>query len=385
MAWKKTTDTPEQRQQFIDAHQRKDHPSFSALCIAFGISRQTGYDTLLAYDAKGREGLAPRSKRPHRSPTALSEEIEEIIIEVREAHPTWGARKIVAFLERKMPRRQWPWPSTVGELLRRRGLSHPRPQRHRTPPFTQPLAHSTAPNDVWCADFKGHFCVGDGSRCNPLTVTDACSRMLLRCTHVTRGDLAHSRPVFDAAFREFGLPLAIRTDNGPPFSTKSLAGLSRLSVWWMRLGIWPERIEPGCPEQNGRHERMHLTLKRETATPPAANLRLQQRAFDRFRAEFNDERPHEGIAQLVPADLYKASSRLYSGVVPEMHYPDGLDVRSVRQGGEIRWRGTYLFLSEVLGGERVVLWERDDKDVDLFYGPLKIARINTRKHCIVPV
>lgn len=383
MTWK-TTNITEQRQQFIAAYQRNEHPSFAALCEAFGISRDTGYATLRAYDEKGRDGLAPQSKRPHHSPSALSRETEEIILGVRESHPWWGPRKIIASLQRKMPRRSWPSPSTVGELLRRHGLSHPRPRRDRTPPFTQPLAHCVAPNDVWCTDFKGHFVVGDGSRCNPLTLTDACSRMLLRCTHVTRGDLAHTRPVFDAAFREFGLPLAMRSDNGPPFATKSLAGLSRLSVWWIRLGIWPERIDPGCPEQNGRHERMHLTLKRETATPPAANLRLQQREFDRFRAEFNDERPHEGIGQLFPADFYRPSPRHYSGVVPEMYYPEDLDVRTVREGGEIRWKGTYLFLSEVLGGERVVLWEADD-GIDLYFGPLKIARIDTRKRCIVRV
>ena len=222
---------------------------------------------------------------------------------------SWGPRKLKRVLEREEPQRPWPASSTIGALLAREGLVVARKKRRRAPPYTQPFAEANAPNRVWCADFKGWFQTGDGQRIDPLTITDACSRYLLRCQQVRKTNGEHVQAIFESAFRECGLPWAIRTDNGPPFASRAVAGLSRLAVWWMKLGIVPERIAAGHPEQNGRHERMHRTLKQETAAPPAANRRAQQRAFDRFRREYNEERPHEALGMETPSAVYTRSAR----------------------------------------------------------------------------
>jgi transposase InsO family protein len=214
-----------------------------------------------------------------------------------------------------------PAPSTIGEIFRRHGLLRPRRRRRVALPTTQPFGACTQPNDLWCTDFKGHFPVGDGLRCHPLTISDAMSRFLVRCDGVTSPDEPTVRPIFESAFREFGLPNAMRSDNGPPFASTALGRLSRLSVWWIRLGIRLERIEPGHPEQNGRHERMHRTLKQETASPPEVNLSRQQRSFDRFRHRYNDERPHEALGQVTPASVYAPSPRPFPNKLPELDYP----------------------------------------------------------------
>ena len=226
-------------------------------------------------------------------------------------------------------------------------------------------------------DFKGWFRTLDGARCNPLTITDATARMLLRCHHVAKCDLAHVRPVLEAAFREYGLPNAMRSDNGPPFASVGLAGLSPLAVWLVRIGVWPERIEPGCPEQNGRHERMHRTLQDEVASSPAPNLRLQQRALDRFRLEYNHERPHEALGQRVPADLYVPSSRAFPSRLQEIEYPTEAIVRVVKRTGEIKHRGESCYLSEALSGERIALWEVDG-GWDVYFSVIRLARLDAR-------
>ena len=240
-----------------------------------------------------------------------------MVLELCEAHMRWGPRKLKRLLERDAPQSQWPAASTIGAMLAREGLVVPRKKRRRTPPYTQPFASADAPNQVWCADFKGWFRTQDGERIDPLTITDAHSRYLLRCQHAAKTNGEQVQAIFEAAFRECGLPRAIRTDNGAPFASRAVAGLSRLAVWWMRLGIVPERIAAGHPEQNGRHERMHRTLKQETATPPAANVRAQQRAFHRFRREYNEQRPHEALEMQTPSAVYTPSLRPYPLRVPE--------------------------------------------------------------------
>jgi transposase InsO family protein len=273
MPWK-LRNALEQRNNFISEWLKGETP-VAELSRAYGISRKTAYKWLERFEQDGRNGLSDQSRAPLHCPQAMEESTAVAIIAEREQHPTWGARKIRESLRRQQAEVSWPAASSIGELLKREGLIQARRKRRRTPPYSQPLAHATAPNQVWCADFKGWFLCGDGTRCDPFTVSDAYSRYLLRCRAVDKTDGPHVRAVMEAMFRECGLPEAIRTDNGPPFASPAPGGLSRLSMWWLELGIRHERIDPGCPQQNGRHERMHLTLKQDTASPPAANRRRQ--------------------------------------------------------------------------------------------------------------
>ena len=263
--------------------------------------------------------------------------------------------------------------STFGEIIKRHGLVVPRRRSRRTPPHTVPFQGSKQPNAVWRADFKGWFRTGDGSRCDPFTLTDSYSRYLLRCQVVRRPDYDHVRPLFIAAFREYGLPRAIRTDNGPPFATRTVGGLSRLAVEWRKLGIVPERIEPGKPEQNGRHERMHRTLKGETASPPRRTLRAQQQAFNRFRKEFNDVRPHQALRHQTPADLFCCSPRRYPLRVPVITYPRGTITRRIHPQGDIRWRGRQIYLSETLVGEDVAFYPMPNQQWQIIWNDMQLA------------
>jgi transposase InsO family protein len=282
-------------------------------------------------------------------------ELEAAVLSARSVHPTWGAKKLRVLLERKRPGIVWPARSTMAEMLKRHGLVVPRKRRRRTPPQEAPFAACARANAVWCVDFKGWFRTGDGSRCDPLTLSDAYSRYLLRCQALARTDGMSVRPVMEAAFREYGLPGAIRSDNGAPFASRGVAGLSPLSIWWIKLGITPERIEPGRPEQNGRHERMHLTLKGETASPPARSPRAQQARFDGFRREFNEVRPHEALEMKTPACCYEPSSRQYPCSLADPEYPPGWARRRVCDRGEFRWKVSKVFLGRALDGELVGL------------------------------
>jgi hypothetical protein len=266
-------------------------------------------------------------------------------------------------------------------MLKREGLVVEKRRRPKTPPYTQPLAHADEANRVWCADFKGWFRTQDGERIDPFTLSDAYSRYLLRCQAVENTDTEAVRAICEAAFREYGLPLAIRSDNGPPFAARAIAGLSRLSVWWMKLGIVPERIERGHPEQNGRHERMHRTLAEETA-PPAANRRAQQRAFERFRREYNEERPHEALAMQTPSAFYAPSPRAYPERVQEAEYASGMEVRRVQKHGEFSWRHESVFLSETLAGERVGLEPVDERYWCVYFAGFPIAWFDSRERHI---
>ena len=248
--------------RFVFAYER-DEQSMSELCHSYGISRETGYVWLRRYRQLGVEGLVELNRACRSHPNRSSAAVEQAVLALREAHMSWGPRKLKRVLERDQPGRRWPATSTIGEMVKRAGLVVARPKRRRTEPYTQPLEHALESNRVWCADFKGWFRTGDGDRIDPLTVSDAFSRYLLRCQAVEKTDTQRVRAIFEAAFREYGLPAAIRTDNGAPFASSAIGGLSRLAVWWIKLGIVPERIQAGHPEQNGRHERMHRTLKQE--------------------------------------------------------------------------------------------------------------------------
>jgi len=359
MPWK-VSGVVDQRRRFIDDY-KSEWWTMAELCRRYEISRETGYRRLERYRLEGEAGLQDRSRAPRRHPNQTAAGVEQQVLELRRRHPTWGARKLYAHAPQKDGKQAWPVPSTIGELLRREGLTIPRRKRRRAPPYTQPFEAVDGPNRVWCADFKGWFRTGDGERIDPLTMSDAYSRYLLRCQAVEKTDTERVRAIFEAAFREYGMPVALRTDNGAPFASRAIAGLSRLALYLMKLGIVPERIAPGHPEQNGRHERLHRTLKAETASPPAANRRAQQRAFDRFQREYNEARPHEALGQQTPASQYSASPRPYPARVPEPEYGRDLQVRRVRASGEFSWQGKDVFLSETLIGERVGLQPMDDR------------------------
>ena len=374
MPWKETS-TLKQRTALI-ARWESGEETIAELCRQYGISRQTAYKWINRFKAEGASGLEELSRAPNNPAWAMPDSVAERILELRRKWPRWGPRKIQAHLDTKSPAIQWPAASSIGALLKREGLVIGRRKRVRVPSYTSPLAHADAPNRVWSADFKGWFLCGDGQRCDPLTSTDACSRFLLRCRHVSKTDGVHVRSVFEAMFREYGLPESIRTDNGAPFASKAPAGLSRLSMWWLRLGIRHERIEPGCPQQNGRHERMHQTLKQETAAPPRDNLRRQQDAFRIFERQYNYERPHEALGYRTPADVYVPSPRMYPSRLPELVYPAGAHLRWVSQQGSVKWKSQRTFLSEVLGREAVGLIEIDDDLFEVYYGPILLGYLD---------
>jgi transposase InsO family protein len=358
--------------------------TMTELCQAHQVSRETGYYWVRRYQQGGLEALQDRDRAPRQHPNQTPEEVEAVVLALRRAHMTWGPRKLKWVLEREQAERRWPAASTIGQMLAREGLVVARKKRRRAPPYTAPFAAAEAPNHVWCADFKGWFRTGDGERIDPLTISDACSRYLLRCQTVERTDGGPVQAIFESAFREWGLPGAIRTDNGAPFASRAVAGLSRLAVWWLKLGIVPERIAAGHPEQNGRHERLHRTLKRETASPPAANRRAQQRAFDRFRREYNERRPHEALEMRTPGAVHQPSPRRYPARVPEPEYGSAFQVRRVRPCGQFRWKGENVFLSQTLVGEPIGLLAMDDRFYIVYFTAFPIARFDSHKRVILP-
>ena len=372
MPWEVNT-VLDQRLDFI-ADCRRGEYAHAELCRSYGISRKTGYKWLARCAADPVIGLLDRSRAPATHPNRLGAELAEQIVALRTDHPSWGPRKLRARLVREQPDQPWPAPSTIGALLRDGGLSSSRRRRGRAGERPRvPLTVGNGPNEVWTLDYKGHFALGDGTRCHPLTLQDHYSRALLRCQALPREDFPGAQPVMVAAFREFGLPEVLRSDNGAPFASSGLTGLTRLSAWWLRLGLRVERIAPAHPEQNGRHERMHATLKAEATRPPQRDLRAQQREFERFRHEYNYERPHEALGQAVPADYYQRSPRAYPARLPPVEYPPGWEVRQVRTKGHVHWRGALPFVSETLVGEPVGLCPLDERLWALYYNRMPLA------------
>jgi len=374
----------EEKLRFILEYEQRER-TMTELCQRYQITRETGYVWVRRYRAIGLEGLLERSRARQQHENQTPGDIERMVLELRQAHMRWGARKLKRVLEDNEPGRKWPAASTIGALLKRAGLVVERRKRHKTPPYSEPLAHADGPNRVWCADFKGWFRTGDGERIDPLTISDAYSRYLFRCQAVEKTDTARVQAIFEAAFREYGMPAAIRTDNGAPFASRALAGLSRLAVWWMKLGIVPERIEAGHPEQNGRHERMHRTLKQEVTQPAAANRREQQRVMDRFRQEYNQLRPHEALGMETPAAVYQSSPRRFPVRLPEPEYPETMLVRSVQQHGRIEWKKQEVFVSEVLWGERIGFLPVDEHLYTVYFCQFPIARFDSRHAYLMPL
>lgn len=350
----------EERMRFVLAVEEQQE-SFAAICRRFSVSRKTGYKWLERYEEAGIDGLSDRSRAPHHHPHGIGEKVLEQCLEVRRKHPTWGPVKVRAYLRRRHPCTEWPVASTIGSLFDREGLTVRRKLRRRGPPSSAPFADCGAANEVWCIDFKGWFLTGDGKRCEPLTLSDAYSRYLLRCQALARTDTDHVWPVLDAAFREFGLPLYLRSDNGAPFASCGAGGLSRLSVRLIKAGVTPQRIAPGKPQQNGRHERMHLTLLQDAASPPSRTLREQIKRLQAFQQLYNEERPHQSLDDDTPADRYTASPRRYDGVLREPDYGPDHRIRRVRHNGEIKWNGNTIYINEALAGEPVGLLEDEGR------------------------
>jgi putative transposase len=351
--------------------------AMTVICAGFGISRQTGYELLGRYQASGPAGLVSRSRAPHRHGLAMDRGIAKAIVALRLERPFWGPKKLRAVLRRGDPAIAWPAASTIGDLLRREGLSSPRRRRRTSLPLSRPFLPVEAANDLWCVDFKGWFRTRDGQRCDPLTLSDAHSRYLIEC-QIVEPTTAGVWPVVDRAFRELGLPRAMRSDNGAPFASCGAGGLSRLAVHWIKLGIRLERIEPGAPQQNGRHERMHATLKAETSRPPADTPAEQQVRFERFRHDFNDNRPHEALGQVTPSSRYRPSQRSYPTKIEEPWYDADHAVRRVRTSGDIKWGGDFVFISEALPGEPVGIAETQAGDWIVRFADIDLGIIDRR-------
>ena len=368
----------DERVRFIAAVKEDPRGNFALLCRSFGISRAKGYKWLARYEAEGPAGLTDRKPVPRACPHRTSDDIAALVVELRKKYPHDGPKKLREQLLAAHPELVIPAASTIGDIVKRTCLVRPRRPRIRVAPSPNPLGEPTSPNDIWCADFKGHFATKDGARCYPLTISDAHTRYLIKCEGLAVPRSEPVREQFERAFREFGLPTRIRTDNGPPFATKAFGGLSDLQVWWVRLGILPERIELGHPEQNGRHERMHRTLKEQTASPPSATFATQQRAFDTFRADYNERRPHEALGQKTPASRYSPSFRAMPERPEPPTYGDEFDVRWVRENGHMRWKGARIYMGPPLRSKPVGLRQIDEAEWEVYFGPLLLGYVLMR-------
>jgi transposase InsO family protein/predicted DNA-binding protein YlxM (UPF0122 family) len=383
MPWKETS-VMDQKVRMI-ADWLEDEFSITELSEVYSVSRTTIYKWIARYEEHGIDGLEELSRKPLCHPNETSLAIVKKIIEMKSAHQRFGPKKVIARLRMLHPDISWPAASTAGEILKKQGLVQPRKKKRRTPPYTKPFIGCDEPNAAWSADFKGHFHTGDKKLCHPLTISDNYSRYLLQCRGLRRPTHEQTQPWFEWTFREYGLPDAIRTDNGSPFASLSLGGLSRLSVWFIKLGILPERIDSGHPEQNPRHERMHRTLKEAVAIPPKSNIYKQQQAFENFKYEFNHERPHEALNQKPPASVYRPSNRTYPLRVPNVEYDGDVAVKKIKRSGEMYWKGKWIYVSQVLANEPIALQQIDDYLWEVRFGFFPIGMLNELKGKVLPL
>ena len=383
MPWKETC-AMDQKIKMIGDYLRKEY-TITQLSEMYEVSRKTIYKWLGRYQEKGSSGLEEQSKAPLSHPNVTPLGVAREIVAMKLRHQSWGPKKVVAWLEGHHPEKRWPAASTASGILKREGLVKSRRKKRRTPPYTEPFNECNRPNAVWSADFKGQFRTGDGRLCYPLTISDNYSRYLLLCQGLSHPTYEEAKPWFEEVFQEYGLPEALRTDNGAPFASVGLGGLSRLSVWFIKLGIKPERIELGHPEQNGRHERMHRSLKEATAKPPKGNLEEQQKAFGEFAPEYNCERPHEALDMKTPASRYQPSLRPYPSRVPKIAYHGDFIVRQVRHNGEIKWNGEFVYVSEALAGEPVALKQKDEHLWEIRFSSYPLGVLNELTMKITPI
>jgi len=383
MPWTQT-DPVNERQKFVKLLMT-GQVTMTEACRQFGISRKTGYKIVERHSKMGMAGLSDASRAPKTHPNQSPPEVEAAVLRVRKARPTWGSKKILATLSRERPGEAWPARSTIDAILKRAGVVEPRGKRRRRQPTAPPFVEAHAPNEVWSMDYKGWFRVGDGTRCDPLTVNDTFSRASLVCQAMVSPKLADVRRSLAATFGAFGMPRFMLSDGGPPFGSTGLGRLSRLGVWLVRVGVVPVLIEPGRPDQNGRHERFHETLKAETASPPSGSMRAQQASFNRFQQVYNEERPHEALAMKTPAEVYELSPRQLPSDPPDHCYPDAFEHRSVRRDGAIKWGGAQVFVGEAFSGEVVGVEAVDGGLWHVHLGPLRLGVLHERSRTIVPL
>lgn len=353
--------------------------SFSQLCLRYGISRKTGYKWTQRFQEAGADGLDERSRKPKGHPAQTPYAVQQAILELRQQRDPPGPKKIQALLAQRLEQDEIPSITTIYKILKREGQIEPRKRSRRVKQQAGALKTASQVNELWSADYKGQFQVADGRWCYPLTVMDHASRYLLVCKGLPGTSYADTKAVFERLFREYGLPERIRTDNGVPFATTGVGNLSRLSIWWIKLGIWHERIEPGQPQQNGRHERMHRTLKRSLAEQIGPTLKVQQKVLDAFREHYNEQRPHEGLAQRSPASCYVASNRSYPRHLPEIEYPSYLSRGHVSSNGIVYWRAYRIYVGHLLTGEQVGIEQVGDGLWDVYFGPARLGMIDERK------
>lgn len=381
MSWKKASEK-DMKMMFIGDWLKKEF-NFTALCKRYGISRPTGYHLIKSYLLEGERCLHEKSRAPHAIPHKTSQRIESTLIELKYRFPYWGPKKIRDYLLIQDKETRWPASSTIGEIFNKHGLVKRRRIRKRVPAHSGPLSHCHAPNQVWSADFKGQFRLSNKKYCYPLTITDNWSRYIFACEGFLSPSCDNVIRTFEKVFKEFGLPQAIRTDNGQPFCGLGVGGLTRLSIWFLKLGIMPERIDLGSPQQNGRHERMHRTLKESAITPKKYSLCEQQDIFNNFIKEFNFERPHEALQAKRPYEVYSNSKNIFPDTIPEITYPDGFLVRQVKSAGEIKIQGKKYYVSELLHREPVGLKAIDENRWMLYFSKLRLGMIDLKSDKII--
>lgn len=379
MSWLETEPMNE-KIKFISAFlESKRECTFKELCSRFNISCKTGYKYVSRFESEGIDGLKERSRAPHHNAQKIPPFIEEQILAAKAKYPYWGSKKISTWLAQEHQEIAWPAKSTIDELFKRQGLVRASKRKRRTVVYNEPFISIEQPNDSWSIDYKGQFRLGNKQLCYPLTVTDNFSRYLLAVEGAARISGTSAKELLTRLFIEFGLPLGIRSDNGSPFASTGVGGLSRLAVWLIKLGVVPERIRPGHPEENGRHERMHLTLKKETASPPKWDQKEQQDTFDLFKKMFNEERPHEGIEFKRPAWLYAQSPRAFPSRIPPVDYDSSVEkTRRIRTNGTMKWQGKEIFLSETLIGETIGMKPHAENEWKVFFAFVPIAIFNEK-------
>lgn len=377
MSWKEVN--PMQQKILFIADYLRQTSNLSDLCSRYGISRKTGYKWIQRFESTGINGLNEQTRRPNANPLQTPYRIQQAIIELRQKYQIIpGAKKIQVMLAQRYPNITIPSKSTIYNILNRAGLIQARRRRRQVEPYPQPFSPVTEVNELWSVDYKGQFKCRNGQWCYPLTVMEHKSRYLLACDGLKGPRLKETKASFIRLFKEHGLPFRMRSDNGIPFASIACGGLSQLSIWWIRLGIHPERIEPGKPQQNGRHERMHRTLKKATTRPPSSNMKKQQAQFNRFCKEYNEERPHEALQQCTPASQYTHSLREYPNKLPNLQYPEYYEVKKVASNGVVYWRNKIVYISQLLYQERIGLEEIDDGIWKVYFGPVMIGQFNER-------
>lgn len=372
MAWENYK-VEQQRLQVVQAYMNKTS-TMRQICAQYGIVPKTAYKWYERYLEYGEDGLKDRSKAPKQPNIIYSKQQIDIAIDLKLKRRTWGPKKILVKLQELYPNLTWPSPTRLYEIFKEHHLVTSKKIRNRVP-ATSPLGHIKESNDIWAVDLKGWFLTGDGSKCEPLTITDCHTRYLIKCVHLGKHSVEYVWPIFEEAFREYGLPNRVRSDNGPPFGSIGAGRLTKLSINLIKAGIIPEWIQPGHPEQNGRHERLNLTLKQETATPPRISLALQIQAMDEFRHDYNFERPHEALDMKKPNECYQSSKRQWNGVLRSPEYGLEYDVRQIDKGGQIKWRGSNIFISETLYGEPIGL-KLQNEIIECYYGPIYLGHLN---------